>query len=170
VDGGYTQQDVQQLAHCSDRCGINTVNPPNLKPEWQQLIHILTASAFESMPARTRFSGKSVAATHQGQGLGEVEEVRHLIVNQPACARFIIAAALAGYFVTTITAATVERWRRLSAHRRDIAATLRTMFLARNSTPRLAGKFKDPMRFVVWAVRFAYDGRRSATLVRCSTG
>ena len=41
----------------------------------------------------------------------------------------------------------------------DIAAVLRTMFLAREFDAALGGKFKDPMRFVVSAVRFAYDGR-----------
>jgi len=41
----------------------------------------------------------------------------------------------------------------------DIAATLRTMFLARELNASFGGKFKDPMRFVVSAVRFAYDGR-----------
>ncbi len=41
----------------------------------------------------------------------------------------------------------------------DIAAVLRTMFLAREFDAALGGKFKDPMRYVVSAVRFAYDGR-----------
>ena len=41
----------------------------------------------------------------------------------------------------------------------DIAAVLRTMFLAREFDAALGGKFKDPMRFVVSSVRFAYDGR-----------
>ena len=41
----------------------------------------------------------------------------------------------------------------------DIAATLRTMLLARELNAALGGKFKDPTRFVVSAVRFAYDGR-----------
>src|SRR5207237_1358938 len=41
----------------------------------------------------------------------------------------------------------------------DIAATLRTLFLSRQLTGLPAPKFKDPMRYVLSAVRLAYDGR-----------
>ena len=41
----------------------------------------------------------------------------------------------------------------------DIAAVLREMLLSRELNATLGGKFKDPMRFVLSAVRFAYDGR-----------
>src|SRR5207253_3205993 len=41
----------------------------------------------------------------------------------------------------------------------DIAATLRTLFLSRQLTGLPAPIFKDPMRYVLSAVRLAYDGR-----------
>ena len=41
----------------------------------------------------------------------------------------------------------------------DMAAVLRTMFLSPEFGAALGGKFRDPMRYVVSAVRFAYDGK-----------
>ena len=159
VDGGYTQQDVQQLAHVLTGAGINVGNPPNLKPEWQQLyIH---RGAFEFNPARHDFGPKVLLGhTIKGKGFEEVEEAVTLIVNQPACARFI-SRQLAGYFVTDnpppqLVERMAQTFMRTDG---DIAAVLRTMFTARELNAALGGKFKDPMRFVVSAVRFAYDGR-----------
>ena len=98
--------------------------------------------------------------TIEGKGFGEVEEAVTLIVNQPACARFI-SRQLAIYFVAdNPPPPLVERMAQTFMHTDgDIAAVLRTMFLAREFNAALGGKFKDPMRFVVSAVRFAYDGR-----------
>lgn len=46
----------------------------------------------------------------------------------------------------------------------DIAAVLRTMFLSKELAAAAGQKFKDPMRFVVSSVRFAYDGRSISNL------
>jgi uncharacterized protein (DUF1800 family) len=159
VDGGYTQQDVQQLARVLTGAGINVGNPPKLKPEWQPLyIH---RGAFEFNPARHDF-GPEVLLGHtiKGKGFEEIEEAVTLIVNQPACARFI-SRQLANYFVADnpppqLIERMAQTFMRTDG---DIAATLRTLFLARELNAALGGKFKDPMRFVVSAVRFAYDGR-----------
>jgi uncharacterized protein (DUF1800 family) len=159
VNGGYTQQDVQQLARVLTGAGINAGDPPKLKPEWQRLyIH---RGAFEFNPARHDFGPKVVLGhTVQGKGFEEIEEAVTLIVNQPACARFI-SRQLASYFVADnpppqLVERMAQTFMRTDG---DIAATLRTMFLARELNTALGGKFKDPMRFVVSAVRFAYDGR-----------
>jgi len=159
VNGGYTQQDVQQLAHVLTGAGINAGNPPKLKPEWQPLyVH---RGAFEFNPARHDF-GPKVLLGHaiKGNGFEEIEEAVTLIVNQPACARFI-SRQLASYFVADnppppLVERMAQTFMRTDG---DIAAVLRTMFTARELNAALGGKFKDPMRFVVSAVRFAYDGR-----------
>jgi len=93
-------------------------------------------------------------------GFGEVEDAVTLIVAQPACARFI-SRQLALYFVAdNPPPQLVERMARTFTHTDgDIAAVLRTLFLSRELDAALGEKFKDPMRFVVSAVRFAYDGR-----------
>jgi uncharacterized protein (DUF1800 family) len=159
VDGGYTQQDVQQLARVLTGAGINVGNPPKLKPEWQPLyIH---RGAFEFNPARHDFGPKTLLGhAINGNGFAEIEEAVALIVNQPACARFI-SRQLASYFVADnpppqLIERMAQTFMRTDG---DIAATLRTMLLARELNAALGGKFKDPTRFVVSAVRFAYDGR-----------
>ena len=159
VNGGYTQQDVQQLARVLTGAGINPGNPPKLKPEWQPLyIH---RGAFEFNPARHDF-GPKVLLGHpiKGKGFEEIEEAVTLIVSQPACARFI-SRQLASYFVAdNPPPPLVERMAQTFMHTvGDIAAVLRTLFMAREFNVALGGKFKDPMRFVVSSVRFAYDGR-----------
>jgi uncharacterized protein (DUF1800 family) len=159
VGAGYTQQDVQQLARVLTGVGINNGNAPKLKPEWQRLY--VRRGAFEFNPARHDFGAKTLLGHPiQGVGFGEVEDAVTLIVHQPACARFI-SRELASYFVADDPSPQlVERMAQTFVHTDgDIAAVLRTMFLAREFNAALGGKFKDPMRFVISAVRFAYDGR-----------
>lgn len=159
VDGGYAQQDVQNLARVLTGVGINVGDAPKLKPEWQRLY--LRKGAFEFNPARHDFGGKSLLGrTVEGKGFAEVEDAVNLIVAQPACARFI-SRKLAIYFIAdNPPPALVERMAQTFMRSDgDIAAVLRTLFLSRELDAALGGKFKDPMRFVVSAVRFAYDGR-----------
>jgi uncharacterized protein (DUF1800 family) len=159
VDAGYTQTDVQQLARVLTGVGINAGNPPKLKAEWQKLYR--RDGAFEFNPARHDFGPKTLLGhTIPGSGFGEVEEAVTLIVEQPACARFI-SRQLAIYFVAdNPSPLLVERMAQTFMHTGgDIASVLHSMFLAREFNAALGGKFKDPMRFVVSAVRFAYDDR-----------
>jgi uncharacterized protein (DUF1800 family) len=159
VGSGYTQNDVQQLARVLTGVGINAATPPKLKPEWQKLYR--RNGAFEFNPARHDFGAKTLLGHNiQGGGFNEVEEAVGLIVSQPACARFI-ARDLAVYFVADDPPPKlVERMAQTFMHTDgDIAQVLRTMFLAREFNASLGTKFKDPMRFVISSVRFAYDGR-----------
>ena len=159
VGAGYTQADVQTLARILTGVGIDVGPAPQLKPEWARLY--VRKGAFEFNPARHDFGAKTLLGHPiQSSGFGEVEEAVALIVRQPACARFI-AHELAVYFVSDDPpAALVERMTQTFMHTDgDIAAVLRTMFSAHEFTATLGGKFKDPMRFVLSAVRFAYDGR-----------
>ena len=159
VGGGYSQQDVQNLARVLTGVGVNAGDAPKLKPELQRLY--LRHGAFEFNPARHDFGAKTLLG-HPivGVGFGEVQEAVALIVAQPACARFV-SRQLAIYFVNDNPAqALVERMAQTFMHTDgDIAAVLRTMLLSREFTAALGGKFKDPTRFVVSAVRFAYDGK-----------
>jgi uncharacterized protein (DUF1800 family) len=101
-----------------------------------------------------------------GAGFSEVEEVVTLLTRQLATARFI-SRKLATYFAAddpppALVEAMAETFRRADG---DIAAVLRTMFLAREFTGALTGpqggpgKFKDPLPFVVSSLRLAYDGK-----------
>jgi uncharacterized protein (DUF1800 family) len=159
VDGGYTQEDVQQLARVLTGVGINVGDAPKLKPEWQPLY--VRRGAFEFNPARHDFGPKTLLGhTVGGNGFGEVEDAVTLIVEQPACARFI-SRQLAIYFVAdNPPPQLVERMAQTFLRSDgDIAAVLHTMFLAQEFNAALGTKYKDPMRFVISAVRFAYDGR-----------
>ncbi len=159
VGGGYSQTDVQQLARVLTGVGVNAGNPPRLKPELQRLYR--RDGAFEFNPARHDFGAKTLLGVRvRGEGFAEVENAVSLLVAQPACARFI-ARELAIYFVAdnpppALVARMAQTFQQTDG---DIAAVLRTLFLAREFDASLGGKFKDPMRFVVSSVRFAYDGR-----------
>ena len=159
VDGGYGQQDVQQLARVLTGVGIGTAAAPHLRRESQGLY--VRHGAFEFNPARHDFGAKMLLGQRiDGAGFAEVARAVTLIVRRPACAHFI-SRELATYFAgdtppTELIDAMAGTFRRTDG---DIAATLRTLFLSRQLTGLPAPKFKDPMRYVLSAVRLAYDGR-----------
>jgi uncharacterized protein (DUF1800 family) len=159
VGGGYSQQDVQELARVLTGVGINVGDQPKLKPEMQRMY--VRGGAFEFNPGRHDFGAKTLLGHPiTGKGFGEVEDAVSLIVSQPACARFI-SRELAIYFVAdNPPAALVERMAQTFMHTDgDIGAVLHTLFMSRDFDAALGAKFKDPTRYVVSAIRFAYDGR-----------
>ena len=160
VDGGYAQQDVQALARILTGVGINAGGPPpRLKAEWQPLYR--RAGAFEFNPARHDFGAKRLlGVTIEGRGFGEVEQAVELLVRQPACARFI-SRRIAEFFVAdSPPAPLVERMARtFQATDGEIGAVLRSMLQSPEFAAALGAKFKDPIHYVVSAVRLAYDGR-----------
>ena len=159
VHGGYTQQDVQQLAHILTGVGINTAQAPHLGRDWQGLYR--RRGAFEFDPAQHDFSTKTLLGhTIPGIGFNEVENAVSLIVSQKACAHFI-SEKIARYFIADNPPVTlVDRMTQTFIQTQgDISAVLRTLFLSREFDTDAGSKFKDPERFVVSAVRFAYDGR-----------
>jgi uncharacterized protein (DUF1800 family) len=159
VGGGYSQLDVQQLARVLTGVGISIAPAPHLKPEWQKLY--VREGAFEFNPARHDFGPKVLLGQRiSAQGFAEVEQAVTVLVRQPACAHFI-ARELATYFVDDTPPPRLVEEMAATFQRSDgdIAATLRTLFQSAQFNPARAGKFKDPMRYVVSAVRLAYDGR-----------
>jgi uncharacterized protein (DUF1800 family) len=160
VDGGYTQQDVQSLARILTGVGVrSTSDPPKLKGEWQRLY--LRQGAFEFNPARHDFGSKVLLghAIHGG-GFDEIEEAVDLLVRQHSCARFV-SRKLALYFVSdSPPPKLIERMAQsFETTDGEIAAVLRTMFLAPEFHVSLGLKFKDPVHYVVSALRLAYDAR-----------
>lgn len=158
VGSGYTQQDVQALAHVLTGVGVSLRPPPALPPSWRGLY--VRRGAFEFNPARHDATPQVLLGHHlSGRGFAEVQQAVTLIVRQPACARFI-SRQLATYFVAdTPPPRLVEAMARTFEHTDgDIAAVLRTLFLSPDFTAALGGKLKDPVRYVVSAARLAYDG------------
>ncbi len=159
VDAGYSQQDVQQLAKVLTGVGVNIGPEPKLKKEWQPLY--FRHGAFEFNPARHDFSPKTLLGHGiDAKGFGEVEAAVTLIVREQACARFI-SRQLATYFVGDVPPAHLVEAMAQTFQKTDgdIAATLRTLFLSKEFSASGGTKFKDPMRYVISAVRLAYDGR-----------
>jgi uncharacterized protein (DUF1800 family) len=159
VDAGYSQHDVQELARVLTGVGIAGAEPPHLRPELRG--YYQRDGAFEFNPARHDFGPKTLLGhplTHHG--FAEVSEAVELLVRQKACARFV-SRQLAEYFVgDDPPAALVERLAQTFQETDgDIAAVLRTLFTSRELAAQAGRKFKDPMQYVVSAVRLAYDSR-----------
>jgi uncharacterized protein (DUF1800 family) len=159
VDGGYSQHDVQELARVLTGVGIAAAQPPHLRPELRG--YYVREGAFEFNPARHDFGPKSLLGHPlTRRGFAEVSEAVDLLVHQKACARFV-SRKLAVYFVgDDPPAALVERMTQtFQDSDGDIAAVLRTLFTSRELAAQTGRKFKDPMQYLVSAVRLAYDGR-----------
>ncbi len=81
-------------------------------------------------------------------------------MQQPACAQFV-SRQLAMYFVSDNPPPTLvaRMAARFSSTDGDIAQVVQVMFSSPEFTASLGDKFKDPMHFVVAALRMAYDTR-----------
>jgi uncharacterized protein (DUF1800 family) len=160
VSGGYTQRDVQELARILTGVGINVArDAPKVRPERQA--DYVRQGVFEFNPNRHDYSDKVfLGQTIKGRGLGEVDEALDRLARHPATARFV-SRKLAVYFVADEPPqALVERMAQVfQASDGDIAATLRLMLRSDEFAASLGRKFKDPMHYVISAVRLAYDER-----------
>jgi uncharacterized protein (DUF1800 family) len=162
VEGGYGQQDVQELARVLTGLGVDP-GPPRLKPDGQPLF--LRRGLFEFNAARHDFLDKTLLGQRiPAAGFPEVEQVADLLAAQPATARFI-SRKLAAYFLGEPPPALVQRMSRTFLDSRgDIAAVLRTLFKAPECTGAASPVFKDPVHYVVGALRLAYDGKRPTNM------
>ena len=185
----YTQQDVQELARVLTGVGLNNgaINGRAAPPPARgfagrgfgrglgargfgvqpQRATAIRDGLFEFNPNRHDFGTKKVLdETIQGSGFDEVEKAVTLLCRQPSTARFI-STKLATYFVAdTPPKRLVDAMSSTFEHTDgDIAAVLKTMFTspdfmsALNRPQAEAGKFKDPVQFVVSSLRLAYDGK-----------
>ena len=158
VGGGYTQTDVQELSRILTGVGIDTnEQPPNVPMRY--LPQLIRNGIFEFNPARHDFTDKTLLGHPiEGRGFAEVEEAVTILCRETATAHHI-SRQLATYFMDdTPQAALVDRMAAEFARTDgDIAAVLSVLFHAPGFTS--AAKFKDPARFVLSAVRLAYDQR-----------
>lgn len=158
VGSGYSQKDVEELARLLTGVGID-LNPeePKLKPELQS--QLVRDGLFEFNPARHDYGDKVfLGQIIKGRGFGEVQQALDILCHQPATARHI-SRQIAIYFVADDPpAALVERMSQTFIHTDgDIASVLDTLFHSPEFTASLGTRFKDPVRYVLSAVRLAYD-------------
>ena len=160
VASGYTQQDVQELARILTGVGVNYGPAPSkVKPELQNLL--VKEGAFEFNPARHDFGDKVfLGKTIAGSGLGEVDQAIDLMVQNPATARNVSRKLAIQFVADSPPEALVDRMAQTFTRTKgDIPAVLRLMFNSREFTASLGTKFKDPMHYVVSALRLAYDAQ-----------
>jgi uncharacterized protein (DUF1800 family) len=162
VGSGYTQADVEALAKILTGVGIDTrPEDPRLKVELQS--QLVREGAFEFNPARHDYSDK-VFLGHQirGRGLAEVDEALDILVHHPATATHI-ARKIASYFVVDtppepLVARMAQAFKSTDG---DLAAVLNTMIHSAEFEAALkpGTRFKDPVQYVLSAVRLAYDDK-----------
>ncbi|MBV8682220.1 MAG: DUF1800 domain-containing protein [Caulobacteraceae bacterium] len=160
VGSGYSQADVQQLAHILTGVGVNLTGvPPKVKPELQA--QYVRQDLFEFNPNRHEY-GDKVLLGHKikGAGLAETNQALDLLAHSPDTARHL-SRELAVYFVADDPPpALVDRMSATYLRTDgDIAKILDTMFRSPEFAASLGEKFKDPMHYAVSAVRAAYGDR-----------
>jgi uncharacterized protein (DUF1800 family) len=167
VNSGYTQQDVQQLSLIltgaglvPQRAGPGMINGVD-DTFFRQKPGIVRDGLFVFLPGRHDFSDKEfLGHTIKGSGFDEIKQAVDLIVQQPACAKFV-SRQIAQYFVAddpppALIDAMAKTFQNTDG---DIASVLRTMFLSKYINASYGKKFKDPTQFLVSAMRLSYDGK-----------
>jgi uncharacterized protein (DUF1800 family) len=161
VGGGYAQTDVQELARVLTGLGVNlSGQPPQVRPPLQSLV--VTRGLVLFNPQRHDMGDKRVLGEAiKGRGFDEIDEVLDRLAKHPSTARFVSRKIAACFVADQPPPALVERMaQRFLQSDGRIADVLRAMFEApefRASLNPGQGKFKDPMHYIVSAVRLAYD-------------
>jgi len=160
VGSGYTQKDVEELARILTGIGIDPrPENPKLKPELQH--QLVRDGLFEFNPNRHDYGDKAfLGRPVAGRGLAEVEQVLDVLCRHPATARRI-ALKLATYFVEdgpseTLVQRMAEAFQKTDG---DIPSVLAIMFQSPQFAASLGQKMKDPLEYVLSAVRLAYDDK-----------
>jgi uncharacterized protein (DUF1800 family) len=160
VGGGYTQRDVQELARILTGFGVNAgPDATNVRPALRsQYVH---RDLFEFNPNRHDYGDKVfLGQTIHGRGAAELDEALDLLSRHPSTARFVSRKLAAFLLSDDPPAGVVERMAgTFVSSGGDIAATLGTLFATNEFARSLGGKFKDPVHYVVSAVRLAYDDK-----------
>jgi uncharacterized protein (DUF1800 family) len=159
VGSGYSQKDVEELARILTGVGIDPkTEDPKLKPELES--QLVRDGLFEFNPARHDYGDKVFLGQviKGGRGFPEVQQALDILCRHPATAHHI-SRQIAMYFVADDPPASlIERMSQTFAHSDgDIASVLDTLFHSSEFTASLGTRFKDPVRYILSAVRLAYD-------------
>jgi len=164
VGSGYTQDDVQELTRILTGVGVNfqladTDNIP--KPGIMAQADYIRAGLFEFNPDRHDYGVKHfLGHTIVGRGFAEVEQALDILARQPATVIYV-SRKIATFFMSD--APPEELVKRMAQVFRatdgDIVNVLRVMLKSPEfaDSLRAKDKYKDPMQFVLSAVRLAYD-------------
>jgi len=160
VDGGYSQRDVQELARVLTGLGVNlSEDRPKLSPA--RMAQYQRRGLTEFHPLRHDFGPKTLLGEPvSGEGVAEIEGVLDRLARHPATARHI-SRKLAQYFVADAPPeALVDRLaQRFLASDGHIGQVMRTLVDSPEFSASLGQRFKDPLHYVLSALRQAYDGQ-----------
>jgi uncharacterized protein (DUF1800 family) len=165
VDAGYTQHDVQELARVLTGFGVDRRDPATTEPpkffRADRAAQYIRRGIYEFNPHRHDYDDKQLlGVTIRGSGPAELDQVVVMLSRHPATARFI-SRKLAVFFVSDDPPKSlVDRmaWR-FQGSDGDIAAVLQTMFESPEFAASLRTRYKDPVHYVVSAVRAAYSDK-----------
>ena len=160
LGAGYTQQDVQEMARVLTGVGVNLgTDKPKMRKELQG--DYVRKGLFEFNPNRHDYGAKTLLGQplHR-RGLAELDEALDRLAQHPATAHFI-SRKLAQYWLSDDPPPElVERMAQSFLQSDgDIAVTLQTLLSSPEYAQGAGQKFKDPMHYVVSAVRLAYDDK-----------
>ncbi len=160
VGSGYTQADVEALARILT--GVGVARPREtlvVRPEHRA--GLVRDGLFQFNPDRHDDGDKLfLGHTIRGRGFQEVEEALDLIARDPATARNVTGSLAAYYLGHRPDEALATRLAEVFTQTDgDIAAIMDALVHSPAFAASYAGQFKDPMRFVLSALRMAYDGR-----------
>jgi uncharacterized protein (DUF1800 family) len=165
--GGYSQRDVQELARVLTGHGVNfSDKTPNVKREQAALY--VRSGLYEFNPSRHDFSDKTVLGRAiKGRGAAELNEVLDVLAMHPSTAAHI-SHKLARHLLAdepppALVAEMAAAWQRHDGRIADVLGVLlrapEFSAPADAAATRDTAKFKDPVHFVVSAVRAAYGDR-----------
>lgn len=160
VDGGYTQRDVQELARILTGHGIRLNDePPKLPRKWADLY--VQDGLYHFQPGRHDFGDKQLLGrTIKGRGAGELDEALDILATHPSTARFVCHKLARAFCCDQPSPAQinhmVEAFRRSDGH---IGSTVEAMAKHPDFLSQEGQHFKDPVHYVISAVRAAYDDR-----------
>ena len=160
VGSGYTQKDVQELARVLTGVGVRlTPDAPHLGPD--KAPYYVRQGLFEFNPNRHDFGDKVLLGqTIRGQGFAEVQRAIDILASQPATRNHVsrkLALFLLGHEPgpALLNAMTAE-WQ---ASDGTIAQVVDVVLRSDEFRASLGQGFKDPVHYVLSAVRYAYGGR-----------
>jgi uncharacterized protein (DUF1800 family) len=157
VDGGYTQRDVQELARVLTGHGVNFGDKPNSSAAAGSV----RDGAYEFSPARHDTGDKMVLGRSvRGRGPDELDDVLDQLAVHPSTARFV-SRKLARHLLAdepppAVVTAMAEAWAKSGGR---IADVLGVLLRSPDFTAANQSRIKDPMHFVVSAVRACYGER-----------
>lgn len=160
VGGGYSQQDVQELARVLTGVGISLRpledEPPRMKPALRS--HYVRQGLFEFNPQRHDWEAKTLLGEPlRAQGLAELDEALDRLARHSATARFVtrkMAVYLVGDAPPPELIDTLARtFERTDG---DIAAVLAELFQSSAFQASLGQRFRDPVQYVLAGTRLVH--------------